>query len=250
MSDDVTQDYVELLAVLAGTAAELSWAAVRETRRDAQALQERLARAIKSPDWAPKDKAEWDHHTAVVNDEGKTIGYADETDPMVATLDPADGGKPGGEKLLNVGGDAWLAGSHAGTDKELDAVKITTAQYAREWLREKGWSVFGGERGAPEEQAADDAPVLVESGTAKVPDSAREVVVTGGDAQVAETVPVQVPGEGTVNGKQVSGWDELAPEMAEADTAPPDTGFSREEERLIGAGPTHSAPQSPGMSWD
>ncbi|WP_112235321.1 hypothetical protein [Kocuria sp. BT304] len=268
MSEDVTKDYVELLAVLTGAAVQVSWVAARETHREAQALRERIARAVKAPDWAPKDKAEWDHHTAVVNDEGKTIGYADETDPLVATLDPADGSKPGGEKLLNVGGDTWLAGSHAATDAELDAVKITTAQYARQWLREAGWSLFpkdetpqatdtGPEATAqtaqeesPAREVDASAPVLVESGTAEVPGSAREVVVTGGEAKVPEAVPVQVPGEGTVNGRQVSGWDDLAPEMAGADTAPPDTGFSREEERLIGAGPTRSAPQPPSMSWD
>ncbi|MGU3434367.1 hypothetical protein ACNHUS_15265 [Actinomycetes bacterium M1A6_2h] len=265
MSEDVTKDYVELLAVLTGAAAQLSWAAARETSRDAQALRERIAQAIKSPDWAPRDKAEWDHHTAVVNDEGTTIGYADETDPLVATLDPAEGAQAGGEKLLNVGGDTWLAGSRAATDAELDAVKITTAQYARQWLREVGWSVF------PQKQAAQDAdtdtetsaepeqspqwetdasaPVLVESGTVQVPETAREAVVTGGEAKVPESVPTQVPGEARVNGKQVSGWDDLAPEMAGADTAPPDTGFTREEERLIGAGPTRSAPQPPSMSW-
>lgn len=268
MSEDVTKDYVELLAVLTGVAAELSWTAARETHRDAQALRERIMRAIKSPDWAPKDKAEWNHHTAVVNDEGKTIGYADETDPLVATLDPAKGAEPGGEKLLNVGGDTWLAGSRAATEAELDAVKITTAQYARQWLREVGWSVFPKKQpeqdtvteteatAQPAQEASPDrtvdpsAPVLVESGTVEVAGTAREAVVTGGEAQVPESVPTQVPGEATVNGKQVSGWDDIAPEMTGADTAPPDTGPSREEERLIGAGPTHSAPQPPSMSWD
>ena len=271
MSEDVTKDYVELLAVLAGAAVQLSWEAARETSRDAHALRERSTRvsqAIKSPGWAPKGKAEWDHHTAVRNENGTTIGYADETDPLVATLDPATGAQPGGQKLLNVGGDTWLAGSRATTDTELDAVKITTAQYARQWLREVGWSVFPQKEAAQDadtgtestaepareqslERAADpSAPVLVESGAAQVPETAREAVVTGGDAKVPESVPTQVPGVATVNGKKVSGWDDLAPEMAAVDTAPPDTGFSREEERLIGAGPTRSAPQPPSMSWD
>lgn len=262
MSEDVTKDYVELLAVLTGAAAQLSWAAARETSRDAQALRERIARAIKSPDWAPRDKAEWDHHTAVVNDEGTTIGYADETDPLVATLDPAEGGKPGGEKLLNVGGDTWLAGSHAATNAELDAVKVTTAQHARQWLREAGWAVFPKDQTAqatdtetahkasPQQEVDASAPVLVESGAVEVPTTAREAVVTGGEAQVPESVPTQVPGEATLNGKQVSGWDDIAPEMTGAEAGPPDTGFSREEEQLIAAGPTHSAPQPASMSWD
>lgn len=260
MSEDITKDYAEMLGVLAMGGVRAGIWGVKEVQRSYEAIRKRLEKAVKPADWAPRDKDEWKHHTAVKNPEGKTIGYADTNDGLVATMEAKDlqEGVERKPKMLNIAGSMWLAAQTAEASRELDVATPTSAQHAHAWLEDNGWTVMDGQREAPDAAgAADvdpaavgqiDGPVLVTGGSVDVPEGAREVVVTGGEATVPEGVPVQVPGAARINGEQVSGWDEVAEDFDSWDAPAPDPGMSREEEHLIAAGPVSPEPPGAQMS--
>lgn len=235
MDQEVHQQYMELLQELLATAADMA-----QRVKAKVPSRQRLQQAFKRPDWAPRDKQDWDHHVAVTNDEDETIGYLDTEDDLVEMFEDET---PRGyteaveedapetasdavaeqetevvpqvqpERLANVAGAGWVATQEQGRGQGARG-RVLDDEAAHEWLNGHGWDVVTPEGVKPSTtsgQAEDEERAAFLDGVdLAIPDEAGKVVARNATVTTKKPQNVRVAGVATVNGTTSSSWDEMA----------------------------------------
>lgn len=238
MEREMQNDWAELVEEILALAA----AQARALGRHLKLSRERVGQAVKPPDWAPKDKKDWDHHVEIKNEEGERVGYADTSDELVQEYSPATAGddavsdrKPVAEaetavdqsRLMSLAGTKWVRTDYPAADGEITSGDLVNDETAHRWLTDHGWQVVTRE---VDPQSLDPGKASLVSGAEMtVPESVPEVVVRSGTVQTGPETTTRVDGFGTVNGQDVSGWDEIANNVAVSGS----TGGASEQEREV-----------------
>ncbi|MCP3425831.1 hypothetical protein NBM05_07375 [Rothia sp. AR01] len=253
MAEELDHDYEQLLEELFVMAVE----SARKLKMKAPS-KERMKQAFKDPDWAPKDKSEWDKHVEVKNEDGKRVGFVDTEDPMVTNLkdlspeglhsDERDATRRGGGEMINVGGDHWVLAETVAEKNKLRGGTLTDRETAHDWLQEHGWSVVTSETEIDDVDPGKAS--FIDGADVVVPETVPEAVVHNARVETSPTTNTRVAGAANVNGADVSGWDEIEADVesygAAPNDLPPDTGPQRKASPSVQAEPAR--PQaSPSM---
>lgn len=231
-------DWAELVEEILALAA----AQARALGRQLKLSRERVGEAVKPPNWAPKDKKEWDHHVEIKNEDGERVGYADTSDELVqeyqdattnqdGTVEAESGPMPEAKvdqsRLMSLAGTKWVRTDYPAADGEITSGDLVNDETAHQWLTDHGWQVVTRE---VDPQSLDPGKASLVSGAEMtVPESVPEVVVRSGTVQTGPETTTRVDGFGTVNGQDVSGWDEIANNVAVSGS----TGGASEQEREV-----------------
>lgn len=238
---EMQQDWAELVEEILALAA----AQARALGRELKLSRERVGQAVKPPNWAPKDKKDWDHHVEIKNKDGDRVGYADTSDELVQEYSPATAGddvasdqKPVAEaetavdqsRLMSLAGTKWVRTDYPAATGEITSGDLINDTAAHQWLTEHGWQVVTRE---VDPSSLDPGKASLVSGAEMtVPESGPEVVVRSGTVRTGPETTTRVDGFGTVNGEVVSGWDEVASSVAGSGAA---GGASEQEREVIDA---------------
>ncbi|MDN5618360.1 MAG: hypothetical protein L0G31_09235 [Kocuria sp.] len=238
MEREMQNDWAELVEEILALAA----AQARALGRQLKLSRERVGEAVKPPNWAPKDKKEWDHHVEIKNEDGERVGYADTSDELVqeyqdattnqdGTVEAESGPMPEAKvdqsRLMSLAGTKWVRTDYPAADGEITSGDLVNDETAHQWLTDHGWQVVTRE---VDPQSLDPGKASLVSGAEMtVPESVPEVVVRSGTVQTGPETTTRVDGFGTVNGQDVSGWDEIANNVAVSGS----TGGASEQEREV-----------------
>lgn len=240
MDREIQQEYMELLE-------EMLSAAVEAARRLQTKIpsRQRLQQAFKRPDWAPRDKADWDRHIEVTNDDGERVGFLDTEDDLVDVVEAQEDEdalnnedievephndieaanlseastedapqRESSERLASVGGGAWVATEAQGRGR-LERGRLVDEEGAHEWLNANGWDVVS-EKGVKESSQLDPdeggRPTVVDGVDVEAPPEAGEIIARNARVNTEKPEKVRVSGAGTVNGTASSDWDDVARE--------------------------------------
>ena len=241
MEREMQNDWAELVEEILALAA----AQARALGRQLKLSRERVGEAVKPPNWAPKDKKDWDHHVEIKNEDGKRVGYADTSDELVQEYSPARTGdqaeashKPmaGAEtkvdqsRLMSLAGTKWVRTDYPSATGEITSGDLVNDETAHQWLSDHGWQVVTGE---VEPDSLDPGKASFVSGAdMTVPETVPEVVVRSGSVETGPETTTRVDGVGSVNGEVISGWDEVASSVTGPGAA---AGASEQEREVIDA---------------
>lgn len=261
MDQEVHQQYMELLQELLATAADMA-----QRVKAKVPPRQRLQQAFKRPDWAPRDKQDWDHHVAVTNDEDETIGYLDTEDDLVEMFEDET---PRGdtdavaeqdtevvpqvqpERLANVAGAGWVATREQGRGQGARG-RVLDDEAAHEWLNGHGWDVVTPEgvkpSTTPDSAADEERAAFLDGVDLAIPDEAGKVVARNATVTTKEPQNVRVAGVATVNGTTSSSWDEMAEDVTARESQRPRERENEEEAFAVeSSAPRREAQADPEM---
>lgn len=239
MSDEIYGDYAQLIEEIMFLAAERAKALGHSLNLSRQ----RVSQAVKPPDWAPKDKQDWNRHLELKDTDGKRQGFVDTEDELVQEFrdhspeaepsqqveEPIKG--PDQSRLLSLAGTKWVSGTYPPSRDVLGEAEEISDEEAHGWLSDRGWQVVSSE--TDPSSLDPGSATLINGADVVVPDTVPEAVVRNGRVQTSPQTETKVDGVAEVNGQVVSGWDSIAEDAAQPVHG---TGASREEQRLIDVG--------------
>lgn len=269
MDQEVHQQYMELLQELLATAVD----AAQRVKAKVPSRQ-RLQQAFKRPDWAPRDKKDWDHHVAVTNGEDETIGYLDTEDDLVEMFedetpqadtesvedDAAETTSDAQaeqetevvpqvqpERLASVAGAGWVATRGQGRGQGARG-RVLDDEAAHEWLNGHGWDVVTPEGVKPSTTVGpaedEERAAFLDGVDLAIPDEAGKVVARNATVTTKKPQNVRVAGVATVNGTTSSAWDEMAEDATARQNQPPRENHAEEEAFAVESAAPRREPQA------